>query len=189
MTYEFDLAINYCTFNNFKQKAAYIVNSLFAQGRINDYMHFKSYGIITPLDDKNKHISIEEIDKFNRIRTNCIIYDLTYNKWNPGKYDKCFIYFSNVTRDTNWYGYVLYNSETGDLKHKYCIKYEDDKLYQYIYRSIISLADDVKWDYYNKEFDSLKNRDTQNYRTINHYKEYKQYYEDFIKKPFTKLDF
>ena len=43
----------------------------------------------------------------------------------------------------------------------------------------------IKWKHYNLEFDSLKNRDTKNYRTIAHYNEYKQYYEDFIKKPFS----
>ena len=69
-TFDIELAINYCTFENFKQKAAQILNNLFAQGRINDYARFHSYGIITPMDEKNRHIHIEEIDKsLNRAGT------------------------------------------------------------------------------------------------------------------------
>ena len=179
MNYELDLAINYQAFDNFKQKAAFILQGLFSGGRMIDYAKFSSYAIITPLNEKNNKISVEEQERFNRAKTNCLIYDLTYNKWNPGKYDKLFIYYYITSRDTGWYGYVLYNTKTGKTSNKYCIEYSDDKLYQYIYNHIIELADDKKWEYFSCRYDALKKKDLKNVKTIKDYNEMKKYYEDF----------
>lgn len=183
-SYDVNLAINYCTFDNFKQKSAYILNGLFAGGRMIDYAVFSSYGIITPLNEKNNQIHIEEVDKFNRAKVNCIIYDLTYNKYNDGKYDKMFIYYSTVTRDTTWYGYVFYNTKTGKTLHKYCIDYLDDKLYQYIYKSILFLSKDKLWNHYSKKWDALRAHDLKNVKTIKDWEDMHQYYEELPKKPF-----
>lgn len=183
-SYDVNLAINYCTFDNFKQKSAYILNNLFAGGRMIDYAVFSSYGIITPLNEKNNQIHIEEVDKFNRAKVNCIIYDLTYNKYNDGKYDKMFIYYSTVTRDTTWYGYVFYNTKTGKTLHKYCIDYLDDKLYQYIYKSILFLSEDKLWNHYSKKWDALRAHDLKNVKTIKDWEEMHKYYEELPKKPF-----
>jgi len=183
-SYDINLAINYCTFDNFKQKSAYILNRLFAGGRMIDYAVFSSYGIITPLNEKNNQIHIEEVDKFNRAKVNCIIYDLTYNKYNDGKYDKMFIYYSTVTRDTTWYGYVFYNTKTGKTLHKYCIDYLDDKLYQYIYKSILFLSEDKLWNHYSKKWDALRAHDLKNVKTIKDWEEMHKYYEELPKKPF-----
>ena len=183
-TYDIDLAINYCTFENFKQKSAYILNALFANGRIIDYAKFSCFGNITPLNDKNNKIHVEELDKFNRTKVNCLIYDLTYNKYNDGKYDKLFIYYSTVVRDTNWYGYVFYNTQTGKTLHKYCIEYADDKLYQYIYKSILFLSEDKLWNHYSEKFDALRAHDKKGIKTIKDWREMHQYYEELPKKPF-----
>ena len=183
-SYDVNLAINYCTFDNFKQKSAYILNGLFAGGRMIDYAVFSSFGIITPLNEKNNQIHIEEVDKFNRAKVNCIIYDLTYNKYNEGKYDKMFIYYSTVTRDTTWYGYVFYNTKTGKTLHKYCIDYLDDKLYQYIYKSILFLSEDKLWNHYSKKWDALRAHDLKNVKTIKDWEEMHHYYEELPKKPF-----
>ena len=182
--YDIDLAINYCTFENFKQKSAYILNALFAGGRMVDYAKFSCYAVITPLNEKNNRIHIEEVDKFNRSKVNCIVYDLTYNKYNEGKYDKVFIYYSTVTRDTSWYGYVFYNTKTGKTLHKYCIDYLDDKLYQYIYKSILFLSEDKLWNHYSEKYDALKAHDIKNVKTYEEWKVMHEYYENFQKKPF-----
>ena len=96
MNYELDLAINYQVFDNFKQKAALILQGLFANGRMIDYAKFSTYATIIPLNERNNKITVEEQDRFNRAKTNCLIFNLTYNKWNPGKYDKLFIYYSKI---------------------------------------------------------------------------------------------
>lgn len=184
MNYEFDLAINYQTFDNFKQKAALILQGLFANGRILDYAKFSTYGIITSLNDKNNRINVEEQERFNRSKTNCLIYDLTYNKWNPDIYDKLFIYYSIVNRDNAWYGYVLYNSKTGKVFNKYCLDYSDDKLYQYIYLNIINLQKKKMYDYFSDRYDGLKRKDISLIRTVKDYRDMKKYYEDFIQLKF-----
>ena len=188
MNYELNLAINYQTFDNFKQKGALILRGLFSGGRMIDHAVFSSYGIITSLNDRRNKISVEKQDRFNRAKTNCLIYDLKYNKYNPGKYNKLFIYYSITSRDTGWYGYVLYNTETGKTFNKYCVEYTDDKLYQYIYRSIINLAEDKKWEYFSKRFDALKNKDLKNVKTVKDYQEMKEYYEIFKKLPLNPLE-
>lgn len=188
MNYELDLAINYQAFDNFKQKSALILRGLFSGGRMIDHAFFSSYGIITSLNDRKNKIYIEEQDRFNRTKTNCLIYDLKYTKYNPEKYNKLFIYYSITSRDTGWYGYVLYNTKTGKTFNKYCVEYTDDKLYQYVYRSIIGLAEDKKWEYFSKRFDALKNKDLKNVKTVKDYQEMKEYYENFKKLPLNPLE-
>lgn len=187
MNYEITLDFYYQTFDSFKQKSCLILQGLFANGRMIDYAKFHGYGIITTNCKKADKIDIEELNKFVRSKTNCIIYDLTYNKYNPGIYDKLFIYKSDMSRDNAFYGYILYNTETHKIVNKYILDYMDDKLYQYIYMSIISLPNIAKFNHYGKRYDAVKNRNgltVKDCPTRSDYKEMHQYYEDLIKLPF-----
>ena len=187
MNYEITLDFYYQTFDSFKQKSCLILQGLFANGRMIDYAKFHGYGIITTNCKMADKIAIEELNKFVRSKTNCIIYDLTYNKYNPGIYDKLFIYKSDMSRDNAFYGYILYNTETHKMVNKYILDYMDDKLYQYIYMSIISLPNIAKFNHYGKRYDAVKNRNgltVKDCPTRNDYEEMHQYYEDLIKLPF-----
>ena len=187
MNYEITLDFYYQTFDSFKQKSCLILQGLFANGRMIDYAKFHGYGIITTNCKKADKIAIEELNKFVRSKTNCIIYDLTYNKYNPGIYDKLFIYKSDMSRDNAFYGYILYNTETHKMVNKYILDYMDDKLYQYIYMSIVSLPDIVKFNHYGKRYDAVKNRKgltVKDCPTRSDYEKMHQYYEDLIKLPF-----
>ena len=187
MNYEITLDFYYQTFDSFKQKSCLILQGLFANGRMIDYAKFHGYGIITTNCKKADKIAIEELNKFVRSKTNCIIYDLTYNKYNPGIYDKLFIYKSDMSRDNAFYGYILYNTETHKMVNKYILDYMDDKLYQYIYMSIISLPNIAKFNHYGKRYDAVKNRNgltVKDCPTRSDYEEIHQYYEDLIKLPF-----
>ena len=187
MNYEITLDFYYQTFDSFKQKSCLILQGLFANGRMIDYAKFHGYGIITSNSKKADKIAIEELNKFVRSKTNCIIYDLTYNKYNPGIYDKLFIYKSDMSRDNAFYGYILYNTETHKMVNKYILDYMDDKLYQYIYMSIVSLPAIVKFNHYGKRYDAVKNRNgltVKDCPTRSDYEEMHQYYEDLIKLPF-----
>ena len=187
MNYEITLDFYYQTFDSFKQKSCLILQGLFANGRMIDYAKFHGYGIITSNSKKADKITIEELNKFVRSKTNCIIYDLTYNKYNPGTYDKLFIYKSDMSRDNAFYGYILYNTETHKMVNKYILDYMDDKLYQYIYMSIVSLPDIVKFNHYGKRYDAVKNRNgltVKDCPTRSDYEKMHQYYEDLIKLQF-----
>jgi hypothetical protein len=73
------------------------------------------------------------------------------------------------------------------MTNVYNIEYVDDKLYQYIYRSIINLSNDKLWEHYSKKYDSLKKRNgltLADCPTREDWKQMHQYYEDFIKLPF-----
>lgn len=185
--YEINLDFYYQTFDNFRQKGALILQGLMAGGRMVDYAKFHGYATITTFDRKADKIVIEELEKFNRIRTNCIIYDLTYNKYNPGKFDKLFIYVSNMSRDNAFYGYIMYNTKTGKSVNKYIIEHSDDKLYQYIYKSIIELPNDKLWEHYGKKYDCLKRRNGLDLKDIpvkKDWEEMHEFYEKFPKVPF-----
>jgi hypothetical protein len=187
MTYEINLNFYYQTFDTFKQKSSLILQSLFAGGRMIDYAKFHGYGLITTNGHKADIITIEDTDKFNRAKTNCIIYNLTYNKWNPGKFDKLFIYRTNMSKDNAFYGFILYNTETNKMTNVYNIEYSDDRLYQYIYRSIIGLVNKELFEHYSKKYDCLKGRNGLSLKNIPVHKDWekmKQHYEDFIKLPF-----
>lgn len=187
MSYEITLNFYYQTFDSFKQKGALILQSLFAGGRMIDYAKFHGYGLITTNGHKADKITIEDTDKFNRLKTNCLIYNLTYNKYNPGKFDKLFIYRTNMSKDNAFYGYILYNTETGKTTNVYNIENMDDKLYQYIYRAIINLSNDKLWDHYSKKYDCLKNRNGLTLKDIPVHKDWEEmtkYYEDFVKLQF-----
>ena len=187
MTYEIKLEFYYQTFDPFKQKASIIFRNLMAGGRMIDYAKFSGYGLITTKGHKADVITVEETDKFNRSKTNCMIYDLTYNKYNPGKFDKLFVYRTNMSRDNAFYGYILYNTETGKMSNVYNIEHSDDRLYQYIYRGIIELANDKLFAHYSKKYDALKGRyglTLKDIPTRKDWQEMHQYYENFVKLPF-----
>ena len=188
MSYEITLDFYYQTFDSFKQKGALIIQNLFRDVRMADYARFHGYGLITTNGHKADKITIEDVDKFNRLKTNCLVYDLTYNKYNPGKYDKLFIYRTNTSKDNSFYGYILYNTKTDKTTNVYNIEYLDDKLYRYVYRAITHLADDKLWDFYSKKYDALKKRNgltLADCPTVEDWHEMKKYYENFWNLPFS----
>jgi len=179
MKYVIDLPICYQTFDVFKQKSAQILKALFEVSRINMFMNFYKYGTITTLNEKSNQIEVEEADKFTRGKTNCLIYTLTKNKYNPGIYDKLVIYYNVVSRDTIWYGYILYNSETCASFNKYYIIYEDDKLYHCLWDSFMLLHKKKIYEFYSDKFDCIKKNDYKNVKTLKDYNELKKSLEEF----------
>ena len=184
MEYTIDLPVCYENFDVFKQKASLILKSLFEFGRINDFMRFHKYGLITPLNYKRNTIKVEESEKFVRGKTNCMIYNLTVNKYNPGLYDKLIIYYNDMSNDSVWYGYIFYNSNTNELLHKYYINYADDKLYHELWHSFMLMGYKNLYEYYSDKFNSIKNNDLKNVKTIHDYKKMKQEIEEFKHKEF-----
>lgn len=124
-SYEIELNVPYVYFNNFKQKQTYNIQQVIGGSRLNFYMKFTGFGLITEtkVGPAFKNIKIEKQEKFNRIRTNCMIFDLIENDVNKGYYDKCFIYSDNSGK-SGFYGYILYNTTTGRTDHVYNINKE-----------------------------------------------------------------
>lgn len=124
-SYDIELNTFYINYNNFKQKQVYNIQQVLGNSHLNLQMKFSSFALISfDKDDvKHKFMHISETENFNRIKTNCLVYDLLPTDINPGYYDKCFIYNDNGGR-TGFYGYILLNTKTGRIDHVYNIEKE-----------------------------------------------------------------
>lgn len=144
--------------DNFKQKQALIIINTISGGRLMNDMVFDGYGHIefNEEDVKHRYPIISYLDSYNRNKTNCLIYNLKNTQRNQGYYDKCFIYHSAGKQEGN-YGYVFYNSETGDVSHKYFIEHEYDVLCVKLTESFNTLFKRPIFDFYATKHDNIKN--------------------------------
>ena len=140
--FEFDLTHYYQFFDNFKEKQIGILqNFLGGDPILYETISFNSYAHISfdDNDKKRKHPYITIIDKVGRGKCNCLIYDVKTNEWNNNFYDKLFIYKGDV-RKYETYGYVFYNTKTGDVSHIFEIEQGNDLLVQRLKRNIFSMV-------------------------------------------------
>lgn len=105
--------------DNFKQKNVGHILQYINAGSMYQYYQFSTYGRIDFADDDTRHLHpiVTEQDKFNRTKTNCLIFDMPVCDSNDGTYDKMFLYYTNGKTMSN-YGFVLYNSTTNHMVHK-----------------------------------------------------------------------
>lgn len=160
MEYKFEFERWYFDTDNFKQKQVDNILGIINGGNLREFMTFAGYGniIYEPEDKCHRYPTIIELDKFNRLKTNCLIFDLSFNTYNNGKFDKCFVYNTNGHQIGN-YGFVMYNSETGQIMHKYFIDYAFDSLCHALMKAFHSMIYDELWlNYYGKKYDAMKNR-------------------------------
>lgn len=141
MTYYFDFSVWKIDCDKFKQKQVHLIRNIIDQGRLSVDMEFDTYGLITfSEEDKNHyHPIITETTEFNRLKTNCLIYNLKETDTNKKYYDKLFIYQTNGIKTNGFYGFIIYNSETGVFKHKYYIDRTEDELARQLYKSFCVL--------------------------------------------------
>lgn len=183
MEYKFEFQHWFFATDNFKQKQIDNILCIIGNGRLNDFLKFSGYGNISfdENDKGHRYPTIVEQDKYNRFKSNCIIYDMTYNRFNNGKFDKCFIYHSNGNQIGN-YGYVFYNTQTGKLSHIYFVEDTYDALCQSLIKSFYSLLKDELWiNYYAKKYDCCKKRNGLSMKdmpTISDYKRCKKNLEN-----------
>lgn len=137
MTYDLKFSVERIECDNFKQKQVAILRNVIETGRLVLDMKFSTFAIITFKDEDEKHIypHIEEIPDYNRLRTNCMIYDLFETDANKGFYDKVIIYQTNGAKGNGWFGYFLYNSQTNTYVHKYYIDRTEDELCRQLHKS------------------------------------------------------
>jgi hypothetical protein len=147
MTYNFTLNEHFIVFDNFKQKQVYQLRNILESSRLMNDMEFSSYAIITtdPEDTHHIHPHITEGDSFNRIRTNCLVYDMLKTSANDNYYDKCFIYQTVGPKGNGFYGYFLYNTKTGTFSHVFNIEREDGSLCRRINKTINLLRHQEKY--------------------------------------------
>lgn len=130
--------------DNFKSKHTPIILNTIGGSRLNRLIKFSRYANISyDADDipKIKPI-VNELDQFNRMKTNCLVYDVIFEN---SHFNKLFIYQSiNARGNGGFYGYVLYNEETGKQWHKYFIDKTEDELCRSIWTSLWLLTDQAQ---------------------------------------------
>lgn len=125
MTYNLDFWHWRLNVSPLKEKEINKVIYILGQSRHAQDISFNCYAECTWAEGDEEthwHPIITELDSFNRRRANIAVFDVHVHDGND-RFDKMFLYYSNNVRISNW-GYVLYNTKTGEQKHKYCI-YDD----------------------------------------------------------------
>ena len=142
-----------------KQKHYGILLSTIGNSRLIKYMHYDGPGIITFNEDDIQHNNpiVTTMDKYNRLKTNCLVYSLTENTSNMGYYDKLFIYYSVGTK-FSYYGYVLFNTKTNKNEHIYFIDDNYNDLTRCLNQSFNHMYDKTLFEYYGKKYDAIKGR-------------------------------
>ena len=174
------LDIPYLEFDTYKEKSALSLQLLIKGSRISEHISFCGYGTADFVTTNHQEVKVEITDTFKRGKTNCIIYNLIPTKYNPGIFDKVFIYYS-VTGNSTFYGYVLYNTKTKKHSHKYCIDYADDVLVRYIMGSLTFLPQMKIYGYYIEQDKRLREFKGQANKllTISDYDKMKKEYEEW----------
>ena len=123
--------------SNFKQRMVSEISTMIGAGRMCEFFKFNGYARIDFHEDDVHHFNpfVEVQDKFNRTKTNCLIFDMPINNANRGYYDKMFLYHVNGTSVGN-FGYVLYNTTTGKCTHKNYVDDAVDELVQSLAKTV-----------------------------------------------------
>lgn len=120
-------------------KFKHIFNGL----QISKLFSFVSYANISFSEEDTKHENaiITELPQFGRNKTNALVYRISPGTINGDLYDKC-IFYQYIGSLENYYGFILYNSETQKSHHVYNINYELMYLFIRLKQSINSFNND-----------------------------------------------
>jgi len=138
--YQFKKMYSYVDTSILKNKEVNGIMMVLGSGRFKELIKFEGYGVCE-YDENDKQLMnphVTMIEKFNRLRTNVLVYDIFNNGWSKGKYNKLFIFKTNWAKDPT-YGFVMYNTETNEFMHYHEIEYAYDILAQDIMKTFNTL--------------------------------------------------
>lgn len=129
----------YFTCDTFKQKEIAYLNRVIGEC-FKDYLTFNGYATISFNEDDAQHnypvVTTVNGDgkplEWSRKGTNCLVYDFHRTGKND-MYDKLYLYHTCYRNGTGiWYGWLLWDKNTGRMTHKYCISHDSTDLLQAI---------------------------------------------------------
>lgn len=163
-TYNVEFSICYTNANVLKKKKCDILTSSIGTSRLAYFMTFENYGMINFSDEDTKHVNPEIIvqDKFNRLKTNCLIYNLKETPHNPNIYNKLVIYYE-VCGKNGYYNYLLFNTETGKNVHITWIEDLVDMLLHRLNMTFNTMLKRKLFEYYSQQYDASKVNSTKFY--------------------------
>lgn len=158
-TYNLEFNMPYIDVDNFKQKPMSILISMITNSRLGEHMVFEGTGNITFESKDVKHYKpiVTVLDKYNRLKSNCLVFHLPITTCNRRYFDKLVIYYTAGSKIPS-YGYVLHNSKTGKSAHIYCLDYDNINLLKCLNQTFNTLYNREIYDYYTKKNDAIKGR-------------------------------
>ena len=127
--YTFKKMYPYVETSVLKQKEVICINNIIATGRLRHFIKFVGYGVCEYDEDDKQLINTHVVmaDKFNRLRTNVMVFDVFNNDWTNGVYDKLFV-FKTAWPKEQTLNIVFHNTKTGNSMHHPEIEFAYDIL-------------------------------------------------------------
>lgn len=156
MEYKLKFTFNYLTVSNFKEHDFFILINHLTTGRFATKIKYLNPANISfeNSDYKHEFPIVKTLDSFKRKITNCIEFELLNDHHNRGCYDRLFLYYTDCK--TPSYGYVLYNTQTGRMGHKFLIYGDINDLFRCLNDSFHRMHADKLFDFYSRKYYSSK---------------------------------
>ena len=156
--YTFKKMYPYVETSVLKQKEAICINNIIAAGRLRHFIKFVGYGVCEYDEDDKQLINTHVVmaDKFNRLRTNVMVFDVFNNDWTNGVYDKLFI-FKTAWPKEQTLNIVFHNTKTGNSMHHPEIEFAYDILVHDIMKVFNTLHKQEILDFHKKKLEDSRN--------------------------------
>ena len=156
--YTFKKMYPYVETSVLKQKEVICINNIIATGRLRHFIKFVGYGVCEYDEDDKQLINTHVVmaDKFNRLRTNVMVFDVFNNDWTNGVYDKLFI-FKTAWPKEQTLNIVFHNTKTGNSMHHPEIEFAYDILVHDIMKVFNTLHKREILDFHKKKLEDPGN--------------------------------
>ena len=156
--YTFKKMYPYVETSVLKQKEVICINNIIATGRLRHFIKFVGYGVCEYDEDDKQLINTHVVmaDKFNRLRTNVMVFDVFNNDWTNGVYDKLFI-FKTAWPKEQTLNIVFHNTKTGNSMHHPEIEFAYDILVHDIMKVFNTLHKREILDFHKKKLEDSRN--------------------------------
>lgn len=156
--YTFKKMYPYVETSVLKQKEVICINNIIATGRLRHFLKFVGYGVCEYDEDDKQLINTHVVmtDKFNRLRTNVMVFDVFNNDWTNGVYDKLFI-FKTAWLKEHTLNIVFHNTKTEKSMHHPEIEFAYDILVQDIMKVFNTLHKQEILDFHKKKLEDSRN--------------------------------
>lgn len=156
--YTFKKMYPYVETSVLKQKEVICINNIITTGRLRYFLKFVGYGVCEYDEDDKQLINTHVVmtDKFNRLRTNVMVFDVFNNDWTNGVYDKLFI-FKTAWPKEHTLNIVFHNTKTGKSMHHPEIEFAYDILVHDIMKVFNTLHKQEILNFHKKKLEDSRN--------------------------------
>ena len=156
--YTFKKMYPYVETSVLKQKEVICINNIIAAGQLRHFLKFVGYGVCEYDEDDKQLINTHVImtDKFNRLHTNVMVFDVCNNDWTNGVYDKLFIFKTTWPKEQTL-NIVFHNTKTGKSMHHPEIEFAYDILVHDIMKVFNTLHKQEILDFHKKKLEDSRN--------------------------------